>query len=100
MLQKGIKPEDLLSSAFEGQFFLSLRSPLPVDKKQHIEIPKAESVPVFTTCEVEPGRQHKPLALLDLEVNIPKSLEVLKFCGKYPMWDHCTFSFQCQIAVV
>lgn len=81
MLQKGIKPEDPLSFVFEGKFFLSLETPLLVEKKQHIELPKAKSVPIFMTCKVELGRQHKVLALLDLEVTISKSLEVLKFCG-------------------
>lgn len=81
MLQKGIKPEDLLSFMFEGKFFLSLKTPLLVDKKQHIELPKAKSVSVFMTCKVELARQHKVLALLDLEFTISKSVEVLKFCG-------------------
>ena len=57
MLQKAIKPEDLLSLVFEGKLFLSLKTPLLVDKKQHIELPKAKSVPVFMTCKVELGRQ-------------------------------------------
>lgn len=76
---------------FDGRFFLPLKTPLLVDKKQHVELPKAESVPVFITCKVELGRQHKLLALLDLEVTISKSLEVLKFCGKYAVWEHSTF---------
>lgn len=73
-LQKEIKPEDLLSWVFEGKVFLLLGTPLLVDKKQHIELPRAKSVPVFVTCEVEPVRQHKLPTLLDLEVAIPKSL--------------------------
>lgn len=51
MLQKGIKPEDLLSFMFEGKFSLSLKTPLLVDKKQHIELPKAKSVSVCMTCK-------------------------------------------------
>jgi len=94
MLQERIKPEYLLSLVSEGKFFLSLKVALLVGKKQRIPLTKAKSVPVFVTCKVERGRQHKLLALLELEVTISKSLEVFRLCGKYPVWDHRTFSFQ------